>query len=159
MRARKAVAAALIALGLTGCQNGLLTREDVGAIGGAIAGGLLGSQIGSGTGQTVAIIGGTLAGTIIGRRLAQQSSLLSEGNQGRAAQAEQQALSDNRTTAWSGSGEGADVHGEVAPLRSFTRDGRTCREYTHTITTPTNRDVERGIACQRPDGEWELVQS
>jgi surface antigen len=157
MSARKAVAAALIALGLTGCQNGLLTREDVGAIGGAVVGGLLGAQIGSGTGQTAAIIGGTLAGTIIGRRLAQQSSLLGEGNQGRAALAEQQALSDNKTTTWSGSGE--DVHGEVAPLRSFTRDGRTCREYTHTITTPTNRDVERGVACQRPDGEWELVQS
>ena len=157
MRAGKAVTAALVALCLAGCENGLLTREDVGAIGGAVVGGLLGAQIGSGTGQTAATIGGAMAGTIIGRRLAQRSKLVSEPNQGRAALAEQQALTDNKTTTWSASDE--DVQGEVAPIRSFTRDGRTCREYTHTITTPTNRDVERGIACQRPDGEWELVQS
>jgi len=157
MSAGKAVTTALIALCLASCENGLLTREDVGAIGGAVVGGLLGAQIGSGTGRTAATIGGAMAGTIVGRRLAQRSNLVSEPNQGRAALAEQQALTDNKTATWNASDE--DVQGEVAPVRTFTRDGRTCREYTHTITTPTNRDVERGIACQRPDGEWELVQS
>lgn len=138
----------------TSLTLGACERETVGTLGGAAAGGLLGSQIGSGSGQTIAIIAGTLAGAYLGRRVA-QSSLFSDEDAKTAANAERQALASGSPAVWSSADN--PVAGRVTPVQTFEREGRVCREYTHSITTPTDQETLRGTACRQPDGTWQLA--
>lgn len=147
---------AVLALGLAACEQttgaGRSGSQTVGTIGGAVLGGLAGSQLGSGTGQIASAAAGTLLGAYLGSQLGKR---LDERDQTAAAEAEQQALARNEPTDWSN--PSTDHRGVVEPVRSYSRDGRQCRDYVHTVYIDGRAEDVRGTACQRADGTWEVV--
>jgi surface antigen len=152
MTIRKAALCAALALSLGACQ-GQTTGETVGSLGGAAGGALLGSQFGSGGGQLAATAIGTLAGALAGRQLGRYV----EGNdQQYAANAEEQAVSQNQSITWNNSDTGR--RGVVEPVRTYeNQNGQTCREYTHTVYIGGRAESARGTACRDADGTWRLV--
>ena len=57
-------------------------------------------------------------------------------------------------------------HGDIKISRSYVKKGAKCSDYTSTISVtnpwPMNnleRSTEFGIACQLPDGRWQVIES
>lgn len=153
IRDRTAAALAVLSL-LGGCAQGQgPSSETVGVLGGAAAGGVLGSQVGSGTGNVVATGVGAVLGALAGREIAKR---LSNDEQERAATAERTAVARNEAITWNSPSSGN--RGTIEPNRTYTNDqGRTCREYTHTVYAEGRAEKARGTACQQSDGTWSLV--
>jgi hypothetical protein len=73
----------------------------------------------------------------------------------RAAAAFERAIVTNRITTWASAR--SEAHGRVVPFRSFGDSrGRTCREFTHSITIAGDSDIATGIACRDGSGPWRL---
>lgn len=143
---------------LISCATGdASTRQTVGTVSGVVIGGLIGSQIGGGSGRIVAAGVGALVGGLIGHQVA---TLLDENDRKAAAAAEQQARTApiGESVTWSNPDTGN--HGTVvATSEGIANDGRTCREFRHTVTVEGRAEDAFGTACLGSDGEWEHVQS
>jgi surface antigen len=124
----------------------------VGTFGSAAAEGSAGStQPGAGIATTP--IAATLAGSYFGDHL---GSRFDDNARQAAAAAEQQALAANVPADWRD--PQSDTSGRVRPLRSFVdAAGRTCREYSQTVSIAGQRRGDTGIACRQSDGSWRLV--
>jgi hypothetical protein len=50
--------------------------------------------------------------------------------------------------------------GSVTPTRDGTStSGRYCREFQHEVTIGGKKEQAYGVACQQPDGSWEIVST
>lgn len=154
-RVLRTTAASLAMVAMLGaCAQGQRPgNETLGTVGGAAAGGILGSQIGGGTGNVVATGVGAVLGALAGRELAKR---LSSQDQERAATAERTAVARNESITWNNPDTGN--RGTIEPNRTYTNsDGRTCRDYSHTVYVDGQPETARGTACQQADGTWTLV--
>lgn len=156
MKAVNLVAVPAIALSLVACQ-GAGPKESVGTLGGAALGGLIGSQIGSGAGRGIAIATGVIIGGLIGNQIGRA---LDRQDQEYARQAAYQSFNQGPTgssSAWRNPESGNS--GYITPTTDpYQRQGRNCRDFTHTITLADGRqEVVRGTACQNADGSWETL--
>ena len=158
MRPLRWLLVAVPALGVTACAqsggagSGGPSGQTMGTVGGAALGGLAGSRFGGGSGQLAATAAGTLLGAYLGNRLGRG---FDERDQTAAQRAERDALASNSPSSWSN--PETDHRGTVQPLRTYARDGRTCREYSHTVHIDGRAEEARGTACQTADGGWEVV--
>ncbi len=148
-------AAALATMAMLGaCAQGQgPSNETLGTVGGAAAGGILGSQVGGGAGNVVATGVGAVLGALAGREIAKR---MSGQDQERAATAERTAVARNEAITWNNPESGN--RGTIEPNRTYTnQQGRTCRDYTHTVYVDGQPEKVNGTACQQADGTWTLV--
>lgn len=153
--------AMVASIGLAGCESyggggigGMGTKQTVGTAGGAVIGGILGSKVGKGSGQLWATGAGALVGALFGSEIGKS---LDRADRQYIAQTNQRAQTAplGETISWNNPQSGN--YGTVTP----TRDGRDaggsyCREYQQTIYVGGQQETGYGIACQRPDGSWEI---
>jgi len=150
-------AALISSMGLAGCESlqGSGTKQKVGAAGGAVLGGILGSKVGDGSGQLWATGIGVLVGGLVGSEIGRS---LDKADIAYANRANTQAHSApiGETIAWNNPESGNS--GTVTPVREGQAEsGRYCREYQQTITVGGQQEQAYGIACQEPDGTWQIV--
>lgn len=149
--ARSAAFAALCAtLMVGGCGPG--NKADTGTLVGAVAGGIIGNQVGSGTGRVLATAAGAFVGGIVGHNIGKS---LDDRDRMYAREAEYDALERGRAVPWRNPDSGR--YGEVVPRRSYSRSGRSCREYEHTVYISGRPETMVGQACRNPDGTWSNV--
>jgi surface antigen len=146
------VVSALLALSLlAGCENGKV-GQTTGAILGGIGGGLLGSQFGGGIGRVLMTsLGaalGAYAGSELGKKLDEKDKeeVLKAGDKAKDA-----PVGD--TVSWRNPESGNS--GTVTPTAE-TKDalGRTCRDFTSTVTVDGKEEKVTGSACKQADGTW-----
>lgn len=71
------------------------------------------------------------------------------------AEATFEALSyraDGTSVTWENDASGH--YGSVTPIRSFRAQGRSCREYRHTLAVGAQTVSLSGTGCRSPDGTW-----
>ena len=130
-------------------------KELVGAATGAVLGGILGSKIGDGTGQLYATGIGVLLGTLVGSELGRS---LDKADVAHATRANTQAHTAplGEEIAWNNPETGNS--GSVTAVKDGNDTaGRYCREYQQTIFVGGKQETGYGIACQQPDGSWQIV--
>ncbi len=156
MRVQKsfAICALSSVLVLAGCSTAP-SKQDQGALIGAVAGATLGATVGGGSGQVLAAAAGMMIGALVG-----QSVGKSMDEQDRLAMAEAEGEATKaplgETIHWQNPESGH--HGTVTPTRDGqTESGRYCREYQTTVTIDGKTEDAYGIACRQPDGSWEIV--
>lgn len=126
---------------------------EVGAVAGGVAGGIIGNQIGSGTGNTVATIAGVLIGAAVGGYLGSYWDQQDRQNVSYSMQNNY----DGQTTQWQNRNTGN--YYEVTPTQTYQYQNRYCREFTQTVYIDGRPERAVGTACQRSDGQWEIVNS
>jgi len=118
-----------------------------GTIVGAVAGGVIGNQLGHGNGG--ATMAGVIVGGIAGNSISRDMNCndrhyaltsYSAGFEGRIGHRYDWRNGDNR--------------GSFTPVREYSRDGRTCRDFRETSYSSGNRFNRDGTACRRDDGNW-----
>lgn len=158
MRFKTVLAAIAIAALTAGCaQNGgrLGTKQTIGGLGGAALGGWAGSTIGHGKGQLAATAAGVLIGALVGSEIGRT---MDEVDRQRAEQAYTQATTApvGQTITWSNPQTGN--YGAVTPTREGTKQatGDYCREFQQTVVVGGEQQQAYGVACRKPDGQWEI---
>ncbi|HPF78229.1 MAG TPA: RT0821/Lpp0805 family surface protein [Alphaproteobacteria bacterium] len=149
--------AMIASVGLAGCESmqGAGTKQTVGSVGGAVIGGVLGSQVGKGDGRLWTTGIGTLLGALVGSEVGRS---LDKADIAYAQRANEQAHSApiGETITWNNPESGNS--GSVVTTRDGTnQQGRYCREYQQTIYVGGQQETGYGIACQQPDGTWEIA--
>jgi surface antigen len=144
-------------LSLGACENmqNAGNKETFGTAVGAVVGGLLGSKVGGGSGQLWATGAGTLLGAWIGNEMGKS---LDKADYAYARKAEERAYEApiGQTVSWNNPESGN--YGTVTPVRDgSTASGDYCREYEQTIYIDGRAETGVGVACQRADGKWEVV--
>ena len=143
--------AAVLSLSTVGCSS----KQDSGALIGAVTGAIVGNQVGSGTRRVLATAAGAVVGGIVGSEIGRS---LDEADRKRAAAAEYYALEEEEVGGkrrWEN--EESGHRGEVVVTREFRRDGRPCRDFEHTIYIEGEPDTIRGTSCKGPDGRWREI--
>lgn len=149
------IGAAVLGLGLAGCENGPGPKQTVGALGGAALGGFIGSQIGGGTGNLIATAAGTAIGLFVGSEIGRS---MDDTDRLKAQQAQQQAVRApiGETITWNNPNNANQ--GSYTPIRDgYTQGGRYCREFRETLTIDGRTETGTGVACRRADGTWEIM--
>lgn len=150
--------AMIASVGLAGCESlqGSGTKQTVGAAGGAVLGGILGSKIGDGNGQLWATGIGVLIGGLVGSEVGRS---LDKADIAYANRANTKAHSApiGETISWNNPESGNS--GTVTPTREgqAAETGRYCREYQQTIFVGGREETGFGIACEQPNGDWQIV--
>jgi surface antigen len=137
------------AVALTACETPP-TKQQVGAVGGAVVGGVVGSTIGGGTGRTVAIValavGGAMLGSHIGKRLDEADRL-------KAAQALETAPTGQQVS-WKNPDTGAQY--ALTPTKTY-EGAQACRDFTVNATIDGKSENVNGKACRQADGTWKTT--
>jgi len=142
---------AVFSVSAAGCSS----KQDSGAVIGAVAGGILGNQIGQGAGRVLATAAGAVVGGIVGSEIGRS---MDEADKQRAAAAEYYALEEEQvggSRTWRNPESGH--RGKVVVNREFRRNGRLCREYEHTIIIEGEPDTLTGVSCRGDDGKWRSI--
>ncbi len=129
------------------------TNAAFGTIAGAVAGGVIGNQFGRGNGRTAATVGGVILGGVAGNAIAsnmdcndRRYALVSyrDGFEGRIG----------HRYRWRNDNSGS--YGSFTPVREYSRNGNTCREFKDTSYRSGHRYDRSGTACRHNDGNWYL---
>jgi len=129
------------------CNNNAAT----GTILGAIAGGLIGSAASHGDGG--AVVGGVIVGGLAGNAISSGMNC----NDRRYAMVSYGEGFDGRIGNhyhWQNRGDGS--YGSFTPVRQFSRDGETCRDYREAGRSDGHSYNRSGTACRHDDGNWYL---
>jgi surface antigen len=149
--------AMIFSIGLAGCESlqNAGTKQTVGTAGGAVIGGILGSKVGKGNGQLWATGIGVLLGGLVGSEVGRS---LDKADIAYANKANSRAHSAPLGEEISWNNPDSGNYGSVTPVRDGKdTGGRYCREYQQTIYVGGQQETGYGIACQQPDGSWEIV--
>ncbi len=143
--------AAVLSFSTVGCSS----KQESGALIGAVTGAIVGNQVGAGTGRVLATAAGAVVGGIVGSEIGRS---LDEADRQRAAAAEYYALEEEDVGGkrrWES--EESGHRGEVVVTRESRRNGQLCREYEHTIYIDGEPDTIRGTSCKGEDGRWREI--
>jgi surface antigen len=92
-------------------------------------------------------------GSMIGNRI---GAAMDDEDKRRAYAAQVQALESGPSgapVAWRNPDSGR--YGSIVPGPASEQNGRSCRQYTHTIYLDGKPQTARGAACRGPDGTWQ----
>ena len=138
-----------LAVLVSACAHSPGPKEAVGTLGGAAIGGAIGSQFGTG-GAAAGIVIGAILGAALGYELDEADEFKQE-----RAMAMAETAPVGHTIVWNNPDTGNS--GSVTPTRDGTSmAGEYCREFQQTVTIGGETEEAYGIACQRPDGSWEM---
>lgn len=149
--------AMIASVGLAGCDTlqGAGMKEKLGGVSGAVLGGVVGSSMGKGSGQLWATGIGVLLGGLVGSEVGRS---LDKADIAYAQKANYDAHSAPIGEAISWNNPDSGNSGSVTTVRDGNDNGgRYCREYQQTIYVGGQQETGYGIACQQPDGTWEIV--
>lgn len=149
--------AMIASVGLAGCESiqSAGTKEKIGGVSGAVLGGVVGSSVGKGSGQLWATGVGVLLGTLVGSEIGRS---LDKADMAHMQNANYEAHSAPIGDEISWNNPESGNYGSVTPTRDGSDSaGRYCREYQQTIYVGGQQETGYGIACQQPDGTWEIV--
>ncbi|MEI9886826.1 MAG: RT0821/Lpp0805 family surface protein [Rhizomicrobium sp.] len=118
-----------------------------GTILGAIAGGAIGNQIGHGSG------GATFAGVILGGLAGNSLARDVDCNDRRVALTSYSAGFEGRIGERHDWRNGSN-YGSFTPVREYSRDGNTCRDFREASTRRGQGSSRNGTACRHTDGNW-----
>lgn len=138
---------------VTACEN---PKQTIGSVGGGALGAWAASNIGKGSGKVVATAVGGVLGALAGGYIGGQ---LDKADRERAERTAQQALENGKTGAvseWNNPDSGHS--GTFVPTRTYTHEGRHCRDYTTAIHIDGKVQEAHGRACRQPDGTWQIVK-
>ncbi len=155
MNKSRLVVIAALPLMLAGCGPDGASKADTGTLVGAVAGGIIGNQVGNGTGRVLATVAGAFIGGVVGHSIGQS---MDEQDRILAQRAEYAALEEGqsgRSIPWRNPDNGH--YGEVIPSRPYKREGRQCRDFTHTVYIGGEPQTMKGRACRNPDGTWRKI--
>lgn len=139
------LATAVVAL--AGCETPP-SKQDVGAVSGAVIGGVVGSTIGGGTGRTVAIVAGAVAGGLFGAHI---GGKMDDADRLRAAQA-LESTPTGQTTTWKNPDSGDSY--KMTPTRTYEANAEPCRDFTVDASIDGKPETVKGTACRQSDGSW-----
>jgi surface antigen len=131
------------------CQDNAAT----GTIIGAVAGGLVGNQFGHGGGRTAATVGGVILGGMAGNSIASDMNC-SDRRYAMSSYGEGFEGQIGHRYDWRND-QGGD-YGSFTPVREYSRDGNTCRDFRETSYRSHRQYSRSGTACRRNDGNWYL---
>ena len=155
--------AVLVACG----PDGTMSKQNIGAIGGAVAGGLLGSQFGGGSGKLLATglgaVLGAMAGQAIGKSMDDQDKQNMQGalNSVPAGQAvgwqNQQGSRYTFKPVRSGTYYSEKEYRHVVKLK---RHYKYCREFYQKVYIGGKKQQAYGTACRNsPHEAWKIINS
>jgi surface antigen len=124
---------------------GCATESGTGAAVGAGAGGIIGTAAGGAGWGLLGAAAGGLLGYGVGRSVEVENERRMED-----------ALAADRPTTWS-SDQGHMYTVEPQPM--YYNQGRQCRRYRLLAQVEGQPREVHGTACQRPDGQWEAVNT
>ncbi|NDF12786.1 MAG: glycine zipper 2TM domain-containing protein [Proteobacteria bacterium] len=136
--------------------DGVVNKEQVGTLAGAVGGAWIGSNVGKGKGNIAAIAGGTLLGAYLGNQVGASLDRADMSYYNNTAQTALETGRTGTTSSWKNPDSGNE--GTVTPTRTFQSGGRYCREYTQTVNVGGKKAEGYGTACRQPDGTWEIVK-
>ena len=156
MHLGKALAAALLALAVAGCETSPYgPKQTIGGLTGGALGGLLGSQFGAGQGRLIATGAGVLIGALIGSELGRG---LDDNDRSFANRAVVRSHDGPLGEPINWRNPDSGNYGSITPMRDgTTASGLYCREFRQTITVGGERADGYGTACRQPDGTWRIV--
>ncbi len=154
---KRVMTIALAAAIISGCdgQGGGPNKQQAGVGLGAVGGAVLGAQVGKGDGRIVGAAVGALAGALIGGSIGES---LDRADRQYYYASQQRALENykvGQTSTWVNPDSGHS--GSFTPTRTFTSNGRYCREFTQVIQVGGQKQNAYGTACRQPDGAWEIA--
>ena len=159
---KKFMAFALICMFTVSCANQqggepMISKQNIGALGGAVIGGVLGSQVGGGSGQLWATGAGAVLGGLVGSEIGKSLDKADRMYLNRAAE-QAQTAPVGRSISWNNPDSGN--RGTVTPVRDG-RDGSNnyCREYETTVYIDGRAETGTGTACKQADGRWSIVNN
>ena len=126
-------------------------NATTGTVLGAIAGGLIGGAASHGNGG--AVVGGVILGGLAGNAISSGMNC----NDRRYAMASYRQGFDGRIGRrhyWRNASDGS--YGSFTPVRQFSRDGETCRDYRESGRSDGHDYNRSGTACRHGDGNWYL---
>ena len=135
----------------TGCAS----HKPAGMIIGGVAGAMIGHQFGKGDGKVAATALGALLGVFVGHSI---GAHLDAGDAACAEMAAGRALEAPVGTRINWNNPDSGAAGSVKTTRDGTdnRTGQYCREYQQTIQIGGQSQNSYGVACQQPDGNWQI---
>lgn len=142
--------------GPNGSQNGGISKQTMGTLGGAVIGGVLGSKVGKGTGNGIAIGVGTLLGALAGSSIGESLDRADMQYYNQTSQRALETAQPGQTLPWSNPQTGNS--GTVTPYNYYETAQGYCREYSQTINVGGQVEKGYGRACRQPDGSWQIVQ-
>jgi surface antigen len=150
---RKSALIIVVALSGSLLLNACATKEESGALTGAVIGGVVGSTAGRGhkdrnLATFLGIVAGAMIGSTIGRYMDEQDRMRT-----------QLALEKNRTrqpSTWVNPDTGNRY--TVTPTRTFETAQGPCREFTMDAVIGGRVEQVYGTACRQPDGSWKVVK-
>jgi|GEM_PF-1038651 len=153
---------------LAGCaQDGSMSKQNIGVIGGAVAGGLLGSTVGQGSGRLLAtglgaILGG-MAGQAIGKSMDEQDKQNMQGAL--------DSVPEGQAVGWKNQ-QGAQytfkpVRGgtyysekEYHHVAKIKRHYKECREFYQEVYIGGKKQQAYGTACRNGSHEaWKIINT
>lgn len=137
---------------LLGCSNGSGTQNaDMGKIIGGITGAYIGSEVTKGDSRFVGTAAGALIGSYIGEQIG--SSIDKENRQKMGWVLENQR--SNSAVKWVDP-DTNQVY-EMVPQKSYHSKKRVCRPFKLVMHIDGKKYYQKGVACRRRDGTWELI--
>ncbi len=137
-------------------QGGPLSKQQVGTVLGGIGGAAAGSQFGKGTGHVAAIATGTLLGAALGSSLGASLDKNDMNYYNHTSQNTLETAPTGHTSEWHNPDSGN--YGTITPVRTYTEQGRYCREYRQHIVVNGKTEQAYGKACRQADGTWRIVE-
>jgi surface antigen len=124
-------------------------NNATGTLLGAVAGGLIGGAASHGNGG--AVVGGVILGGIAGNAI---SSDMNCGDRRQAMMSYSQGFEGQigHRYRWRNSEDSS--YGSFTPVREYSRDGNTCRDYQESGYGNGHSYNHTGTACRHDDGNW-----
>lgn len=132
-----------------GVIGGRCNTAAVGAVLGGTVGGVIGSRVET-SNRPVAIILGTTIGAVIGAKIGQTIDDNDRACMGHALE----LAGEKKTVVWTNSNTGVTYR--LTPTRNHQDVNKPCREFTTVVSTAQKKDSVKGVACRRPNGDWEF---
>ena len=133
-----------------GVITGTCNTAAVGAVLGGVVGGAVGSQVSAREDRAIAIFLGTTIGAVIGAKIGRDMDQRDRACMGHALE----LAGDGRAVRWTNDATGVTYR--LTPARGSRVNGLPCREFSTQVSAGSRKDVVKGVACRRADGEWEF---
>lgn len=135
-----------------GVRSGNCDRRAIGTALGGLTGALIANQVADGDNRTVATLIGAAAGAFIGRRIGRNIDKADEACIGHALELGE----SGKPVSWTN--EVTGVNYQVVPGADRNRNGLTCRAFTFTATSGSDRQTRQGLGCEAEPGVWQIVE-